>query len=116
MKRPVAELNLAQNLAQQILRHHHDLKSGSQVMRKDVQAAVCDAEVHECFANAIAGTRCIRAAKELRKQSDKCVGDRMDVVRRYDAGEFGIFEQPIGQEINRSMNVDCAPDPIEGRT
>ena len=52
----------------------------------------------------------------IRQKLDKGVGDRMDVIRRYDAGEFGVFEQPIGQEINRSMNADCAPDPIEGRT
>ena len=86
------------------------------MIRKDVQTAVCDAEFHERFANAIAGTRCIRPAMTLCQQSDKCVGDRIDVVRRYDAGEFGVFEQPIGQEINRSMNAECARDPIEGRT
>ena len=80
-------------------------------MRKDIPAAVCDAEVHECFANAIAGTRCIRAAKALRKQSDKCVGDRMDVVRRYDAGEFGIFEQLIGQVINCYRTPIALPFP-----
>ena len=84
--------------------------------KKGAQTAVYDAEFHERFANAIAGTRCIRAAMTLCQQSDKCVGDRIDVVRRYDTGEFGVFEQPIGQEINRSMNADCAPDPIEGRT
>ena len=86
------------------------------MIRKDFQTAVCDAEFHERFANAIAGIRCARAAKTLRQKLDKGVGDRMDVIRRYDAGEFGVFEQPIGQEINRSMNAECARDPIEGRT
>ena len=31
-------------------------------------------------------------------------------------GEFGIFEQAVGQERNRSMNADFAADPVEGRT
>tara|TARA_B100000676_G_scaffold12140_1_gene11090 strand:+ start:734 stop:994 length:261 start_codon:yes stop_codon:yes gene_type:complete len=84
--------------------------------KKGAQTAVYDAEFHERFANAIAGIRCARAAKTLRQKLDKGVGDRMDVIRRYDAGELGIFEQPTGQEINRSMNAYCAPDPIEGRT